>query len=705
MESKIENRCSANEAIDQYILGVAKYNWKHQYIPDMQVPYCDHKKGLICSPALPPMLDVDEDRMVRAKNEHEAGHARFTPRGMDEGWSELKCRLVNSLEDLRIEKLVGGLSDMFKDDLSWLNKKLIQRLQNRLKSGDMDINPSAEAMLALHMEGNGYAPNWDMSFAGKMLYDAAKEIYGEWKDTVNAPNGYDMVIAIADKIISIWEQMASKSNTPQEGNSGEGKQQKQNGNSNGKSAGHSKPQEDDSEDGQQNGGSGSQEQEDGESQDGENTEDDGSEDGAEEQQGNDGSENDEGNDGSKNDGSENDGSKNDGSQDDSESGDNGSQDDANSGSQNGDMGGDSNGSANPGNGSSKEDGEEDAEDGQDGRKSTDGDNDASNDKEDSQDASDKPTQRNILDCSKDDPSIQGELEQEWNEAVSKSEQVFGDYTAYTDEDEVIRANEDQDSFNQAYNEVRGGVSALAGHLEQSLRSMSRCRTMHGRDKGALDVTRLATIAKSLDRNIFTSKVKGISLDVSVSILIDESGSIDSMAYDFRRLAVAFSEALERLGIKFEILGHTTHGWVIKQGYTRTMPLTIYEHKNFNEPYRKERFRLGSIGSSEYNIDGEALLYTAKRAAQQKTSRHIILVLSDGLPNQGHSKDHLINHLKTSIEYCRRTMGMEVYAFGIGTRLPGKYYGEDNFVYLPDSKTLGPAFMKRFASIVLNGCSK
>ena len=92
------NRSNANAAIDRYIIGSAADEWKHEYIGDEAVPFCDIQNRRICSPVLPPNLDPTADMLIRAKNEHEAGHARLTPANKMDGWSALMKNLVNVLE-------------------------------------------------------------------------------------------------------------------------------------------------------------------------------------------------------------------------------------------------------------------------------------------------------------------------------------------------------------------------------------------------------------------------------------------------------------------------------------------------------------------------------------------------------------------------------------------------------------------------------
>jgi cobalamin biosynthesis protein CobT len=213
------------------------------------------------------------------------------------------------------------------------------------------------------------------------------------------------------------------------------------------------------------------------------------------------------------------------------------------------------------------------------------------------------------------------------------------------------------------------------------------------------------VAKNLTKNAFYTKKQGISLDTTVSILVDESGSMYNSVAHCRSLAIAMAEVLERLDIKFEILGHTTGtnsrkiDADTKNKFDRDVQMIIFEHKNFNESYRNEKYRLGSIDSLGCNVDGEALLTTFKRAMEQRSNRHIILVISDGEPTG--AKQNGYNHLRNAVKFCRNN-GAEVYAFGIGTNAPKQFYGEENFVYLPSIKEMNGHFFRQLSNIIVQG---
>ena len=610
-------RLNANEAIDQFILGCDARKWSHVYIDNNDVPYCDIENHRICSPVLPSMIDAKMDAIVRGKNEHEAGHARLTPRGKDKSWSPLKSQLVNILEDLRIEKGIKALSSSIGNDLDEMNRYFIDKQQAGFQTGKYNfLKPVNEALTAMHFTETGHFPQWTLSPEAKKYYDDAMPIFREWNNAdCNTKGGFDQIEKIADRVIAILEKSREEMNNQSvngdddcdsqssEGNNGgngqDGNEQKQNGKgSNGDSSANENNQSDDSHNGSQNG------------RDGEKPDE---------------------------------------------------QDDA--------LHGVNKKYKNPNGGL--------------GRRKTIEDDFIENDNE--ADA----------------------IKEELRRIFEESRKVFGEYRPYTAEDSIIHSVENKDGFDNAFNSIRGAASVLSSYLEQSLKTLSRCRVIDNRDKGSLNVHRNATlIAKSLSKNIFSKTIKGISLDTTVSILIDESGSIGRYtSREFTKIVIAFAEVLERLKIKFEVLGHTTgraYHCPSNAGFTRCSKMVILEHKNFNEPYRSERYRLGSIGYHACNIDGEALLVAFKRNVSQRSKRHVILVFSDGLPNDPNGFTRMLyRNLTDTVRLCRNN-GVEVYAFGIGTEAPSKFYGEDNFVYLKSVDEMTNAFFHKTAEIITRG---
>ena len=541
-------RYSANEAIDNFILGSKSTIYKHKYISNDTCPSCDMDNHIIYSPVLPAIIDSEMDKIIRGKNEHEAGHGRLTPCNKKPHWSKVKGNLINALEDQRIERGVKAMSKAFESDIDFLNRHFIDKINQNFSVNGVSCKPIDEAIMALHIKETGLAVKWELTPMAKMLYDVAEPIFAEW---VNAdyvtPEGFDLIEDITDRIIVEWEKLNN------------------------------------------------------------NTE------------------------------------------------------------------------------STKGDDTDSAEDGK--------------------GVSNTPSGGNLDDMCDEGSPIDELMEREISEMIKNAKEELGNYTAYTAEDEIIKAVKNKTAFDDAYANIAGGISMLASYMEQSLRSMSRCRNINNRDKGFLNVRALPMVAKNLTKNAFYTKKQGVSLDTTVSILIDESGSMSNSVAHCRSLAIAMAEVLERLDIKFEILGHTTGNNAkkidshTKNQFSRDVQMIMFEHKNFNESYRNEKYRLGSISSYGCNVDGEALLTTFKRAMEQRSNRHIILVISDGEPSG--AKFNGYDHLKNVIKFCRNN-GAEVYAFGIGTKAPEYFYGKDNFVYLPSIKEMNGQFFRQLSNIITVG---
>ena len=636
-------RLNANEAIDQFILGCDASNWSHVYIDNNDVPCCDIENHRICSPVLPSMIDARMDAIVRGKNEHEAGHARLTPRGKDKSWSPLKSQLVNILEDLRIEKGIKALSSSIGSDLDEMNRYFIDKQQAGFQTGKYNfLKPVNEALTAMHFTETGHFPQWTLSPEAKKYYDDAMPIFREWNNAdCNTKDGFDQIEKIADRVIAILEKSREEMNNQSVNGDDDCNSQSSEGNNGGN--------------GQDENGNHKQNGQDENGQDGN----------GQKQNGQDGN-------GQKQNGK--------GSNGDSSANENNQSDDGHNGSQNGRDG------ENP-------DEQDDAFHGVNKRhKNPNGGRDRR-----------KTIEDDFIENDNEADAIKEELRRIFEE----SRKVFGEYRPYTAEDSIIHSVENKDGFDNAFNSIRGAASVLSSYLEQSLKTLSRCRVIDNRDKGSLNVQRNATlIAKSLSKNIFSKTIKGISLDTTVSILIDESGSIGyDTSREFTKIVIAFAEVLERLKIKFEVLGHTTgcaYHCPSNAGFTRCSKMVILEHKNFNEPYRSERYRLGSIGYHACNIDGEALLVAFKRNVSQRSKRHVILVFSDGLPNDPNGfTGMLYRNLTDTVRLCRNN-GVEVYAFGIGTEAPSKFYGEDNFVYLKSVDEMTNAFFHKTAEIITMG---
>ena len=125
----------------------------------------------------------------------------------------------------------------------------------------------------------------------------------------------------------------------------------------------------------------------------------------------------------------------------------------------------------------------------------------------------------------------------------------------------------------------------------------------------------------------------------------------------QQCAVLLVETMDQLGLPLEIIGFTTRydrSYVcnmrrgeslspeeIESQFARFLPTQHLIYKDFREQLRRCRGRFGSMEASNYTPINESVLLAAKRILQQKASRRILIVLTDGLTFLGSTKTQSI----------------------------------------------------------------
>jgi len=211
-------------------------------------------------------------------------------------------------------------------------------------------------------------------------------------------------------------------------------------------------------------------------------------------------------------------------------------------------------------------------------------------------------------------------------------------------------------------------SQLQNQVRRMLQAKSRAITQHNMKRGKLsgkDVYRVTMKdAKGFNERVFHNKRDALSLDVSVSLLCDFSGS---MSGDRIANAIAATQllanTLKSLQINHEIAGFTTLGTSI----------THILFKEFNLPARDlHKNMCNAFTLASANSDGDSILFAANRLHAQRSKRKVMLVLSDGSPAS--SKDGDDYQLLTSVlKSIESGSNIEVMGLGICTDYGKDYY--------------------------------
>jgi cobaltochelatase CobT len=265
-------------------------------------------------------------------------------------------------------------------------------------------------------------------------------------------------------------------------------------------------------------------------------------------------------------------------------------------------------------------------------------------------------------------------------------------TAY---DELIDAGravtaEEQTLWLDALNEARtkhgNRISRLAHRLQRQLMAQQCRRWSFDLEEGQLDSSRLAgLIAAPGEPNIFREEQPGPFIDTAVTLLIDSSGSMHGAPMTTAGLCVdVLVQTLERCGIRSEVLGFTTTEWEDNRARRawnaagrpenpgRLNGLRHIVYKEAATPWRRARAHFGLVmrnGFLKENIDGEALLWAHQRLIKRHEPRKILLVISDGSPQnratrEANSGRYLSDHLHDAIARLEKAGQVELSAIGI-----------------------------------------
>lgn len=239
--------------------------------------------------------------------------------------------------------------------------------------------------------------------------------------------------------------------------------------------------------------------------------------------------------------------------------------------------------------------------------------------------------------------------------------------------------------------VSGQIHALKSKLLMMLRARALDRHVPDMERGGLDESALYSL-RTGNKRVFRQRTPGMPVNVAMSLLVDLSGSMGSghssgtRAYYAKLTAIALAETLHAIQVPFECIGfHNPHEAplavveTIEAGghyqYSRWLPFEFHVFKGFGEELPRARARFTQITGREENVDGEALLITAKRLAVREEARKMLFVLSDGVPLGGGHQEEMNAHLAETVRRVTRA-GVEVCGIGLQTKSVERFYGRE-----------------------------
>ena len=193
-------------------------------------------------------------------------------------------------------------------------------------------------------------------------------------------------------------------------------------------------------------------------------------------------------------------------------------------------------------------------------------------------------------------------------------------------------------------EISTTTRVLSTTMRRLLSTQSQSRFERDKHYGRLDRSRLHTLnipGRTPQKNIFMQQVVGKTLTTAIHLFVDQSGSMSGAKIHCARLAcLAFGDALnavKNFGVRFLVSGFDAGGKMSKSfdskdvRYDRVEPLRIHIYKTVDENWPVVSGRLIHMVERQNNVDGESVRWAGQTLLSVKASRHILIVLSDGMP--------------------------------------------------------------------------
>ena len=189
-------------------------------------------------------------------------------------------------------------------------------------------------------------------------------------------------------------------------------------------------------------------------------------------------------------------------------------------------------------------------------------------------------------------------------------------------------------------------------------------------------------------------------DVSAMILLDQSYSTDAWLNDVRVLDV-IAESIHCVG---EVLEDYIETFAIAGFASNTRRACRFNVlKEFSEPWSEAKNRLGAVQPEGYTRIGPALRHAQEKLINEKASRKIVILLTDGRPcdYDRYEGKHGIQDVKKAIETGLQ-YGVHTHAFAIEKQaaeyFPQMFTGH-HFDILPNPDKLSGALTKLFAKLI------
>lgn len=281
----------------------------------------------------------------------------------------------------------------------------------------------------------------------------------------------------------------------------------------------------------------------------------------------------------------------------------------------------------------------------------------------------------------------------------------------TDRDRIIMQTSteaDRAAVDKILKSVKSITSYLRSHMRNMFRAMETVGRAYGVPKGQRLSERdlvdtIATIRSGQDpRRAFVEEDVEVDNSMAAAVVLDESGSMRSLAVETRRGLLAVCEALDNLGCKTQVAGFQSgqYGHEIPENegygnYHRTEGIDHHVFKTFDERFDTIKGRFNALRSSGGTPMADGLQFALDSLNTRREAHKVVFVFTDGCPDGGHEMV-MRGQIRRSTE-----AGVLVIGVGLGS---GAEYVKHTFpdsVYAPSLDALPKLLVDKLRTLVKN----
>lgn len=251
--------------------------------------------------------------------------------------------------------------------------------------------------------------------------------------------------------------------------------------------------------------------------------------------------------------------------------------------------------------------------------------------------------------------IEGDLSRELDAELQRMDlgEMHGEITSH-----IFRASFVEPELIEAYQTETPELQRLARRMCEKMRQESFERGRGGKRTGLYSGRLNIRQATREDGKCFyRRKLPATGLDLAVSVLVDESGSMywDDRITKARDAAIVLYEFCRAFEVPALVYGHTADN-----GYD----LSLYAYAEYDSIDNQDRYRLMDMQARNYNRDGAAVSYMAHRLLARPEQVKLLLIPTDGLPNaKGYCGAAAEKDLQQTVQKYER-LGLVIYALAM-----------------------------------------